>query len=90
MGSYLGPHPAGGIATAWDKERAVGPRRRAGLEPGLTNVDAGQGTDARQLDDGALSLGRTRTPVRSSAAAPPFPLLRPPWVAASCCYFVLG
>jgi len=90
MGSYLGPNLAGGIATARDKERAVGSRRRAGLEPGPTNEDAGQGTDAGQLDDGTLSLGRTRASARSSAAAPPFPLLRPPWVAASCCCFVLG
>ena len=57
MGSYLGPNLAGGIATARDKERAIGPRRRAGLEPGPTNADAGQGTDVGQLDDGALSLG---------------------------------
>ena len=90
MGSYLGPHPTGGIATARDKDRAVGPRRRAGLEPGPTNADAGQDTDAGQLDDGALSLGRTRAPARSSAAAPPFPLLRPPRVAASYYCFVRG
>jgi len=38
------------------------------------------GTIARPLDGGALSLGRARAPMRSSAAAPPPFFLLPLWV----------
>ena len=59
-GSYLGLHPAAGIATVREKDRVVGPRRRAGRRPSHATARArsAKGTTVALLDGAARARWR--------------------------------
>ena len=61
-GSYLGLHPAAGIATVREKDRVVGPRRRAGRRPSHATARAwsAKGTTVALLDGAARGSSRAR------------------------------
>ena len=85
-GSYLGLHPAAGIATVREKDCGVGSRRRAGrrLSYATARARSAKGTTVALLDGAARGSSRTRAPARGAVAAPPPPL--PPLDAVRCCW----
>ena len=85
-GSYLGLHPAAGIATVREKDRVVSPSRRAGRRPSHATARArsAKGTTMALLDGAARGSSRTRAPARGAVAAPPPPL--PPLDAVRGCW----
>ena len=86
-GSYLGLHPAAGIATVREKDRVVSPSRRAGRRPSHATARARstKGTTVALLNGAAHGSSRTRAPARGAAAAlspssPPLDTMRSCWL----------
>ena len=70
-GSYLGLHPAAGIATVREKDCGVGSRRRAGRRPSYATARArsAKGTTVALLDGAARGSSRTRAGERCHGGA---------------------